>query len=328
MGPAQAVPLRLDTGLIDTRSRPCINGNVEAVTYTADGQSILIAGAFTTVNGQPAAADREAQPRRHARHQLQGERRRDGQGLRPGRRPADPRRRVRQDQQHRRCAAWPRSTPRPARSTTTFNLADQRVARRLRAVRPGARRLRRRQVARHRRQLQEGRDADAPPGRGHRPAGRQPEGRAVVDGPLRAPVRVGLQRHLHPRHRHLAGQQVLRRQHDRRLLRLQPHVRHHRAVGAAADQDRRRPGADVGQPHRWRHLLGGGDHRVRRLRRRPHAVVEQPPPLAGRRQRRPRSLCRVPGSRRSTPTRASRCRGTRAATAVAASRRCTPPTTT
>ena len=43
-----------DTGLIDQSFDPLINGNVEAVTYTADGQSILVAGAFTTIDGQPA----------------------------------------------------------------------------------------------------------------------------------------------------------------------------------------------------------------------------------------------------------------------------------
>ena len=42
------------TGLIDQSFNPVIDGNVEAVTYTADGQSILIAGAFTTVDGQKA----------------------------------------------------------------------------------------------------------------------------------------------------------------------------------------------------------------------------------------------------------------------------------
>ena len=42
------------TGLIDETFTPEINGDVEAVTYSADGQSILIAGNFTTVNGQPA----------------------------------------------------------------------------------------------------------------------------------------------------------------------------------------------------------------------------------------------------------------------------------
>ncbi len=51
----QARLFRFDsgTGLIDTSFDPVINGAVEAVTYTADGQSILIAGAFTSVNGQP-----------------------------------------------------------------------------------------------------------------------------------------------------------------------------------------------------------------------------------------------------------------------------------
>src|SRR5688500_8863696 len=43
-----------DTGQIDQSFNPVINGNVEAVTYTDDGQSILIGGAFTTVDGQPA----------------------------------------------------------------------------------------------------------------------------------------------------------------------------------------------------------------------------------------------------------------------------------
>ncbi len=43
------------TGQIDQAFRPVINGDVEAVTYTADGTSILIAGDFTTVNGQKAA---------------------------------------------------------------------------------------------------------------------------------------------------------------------------------------------------------------------------------------------------------------------------------
>lgn len=42
------------TGQIDASFAPAINGDVEAVTYTADGQRILIAGDFTTVNGQPA----------------------------------------------------------------------------------------------------------------------------------------------------------------------------------------------------------------------------------------------------------------------------------
>ncbi|PWN04614.1 hypothetical protein DJ010_03020 [Nocardioides silvaticus] len=41
------------TGLIDESFRPRINGDVEAVTYTADGTSILIAGSFTKVNGRP-----------------------------------------------------------------------------------------------------------------------------------------------------------------------------------------------------------------------------------------------------------------------------------
>jgi len=53
----QARLFRFDsgTGLIDTSFDPVINGAVEAVTYTADGQSILIAGAFTSVNGQPVS---------------------------------------------------------------------------------------------------------------------------------------------------------------------------------------------------------------------------------------------------------------------------------
>ncbi len=38
--------------------------------------------------------------------------------------------------------------------------------------------------------------------------------------------------------------------------------------------------ADLGQPHRRRHVLGGRDHRVCGLRRRPHAVGEQPAALA------------------------------------------------
>jgi hypothetical protein len=42
------------TGEIDTSFAPVLNGNVEAVTYAADEQSLIIAGAFTTVNGQPA----------------------------------------------------------------------------------------------------------------------------------------------------------------------------------------------------------------------------------------------------------------------------------
>ena len=43
-----------NTGAIDTSFAPVLNGDVEAATYTADGQSILIAGDFTTVNGQKA----------------------------------------------------------------------------------------------------------------------------------------------------------------------------------------------------------------------------------------------------------------------------------
>lgn len=43
-----------DTGQVDQSFNPVINGNVEAVTYTDDGQSILVAGAFTTIDGQPA----------------------------------------------------------------------------------------------------------------------------------------------------------------------------------------------------------------------------------------------------------------------------------
>ncbi len=43
-----------DTGEIDATFTPVINGNVEAVTYTEDKQSLIIAGAFTTINGQPA----------------------------------------------------------------------------------------------------------------------------------------------------------------------------------------------------------------------------------------------------------------------------------
>ncbi len=43
-----------NTGAIDMSFDPDINGDVEAATYTADGQSILIAGDFTTVNGQKA----------------------------------------------------------------------------------------------------------------------------------------------------------------------------------------------------------------------------------------------------------------------------------
>ncbi len=52
----QAKLFRFDsaTGLIDTSFNPVLDGNVEAVTYTADGQGILIAGAFTTVDGQKA----------------------------------------------------------------------------------------------------------------------------------------------------------------------------------------------------------------------------------------------------------------------------------
>lgn len=42
------------TGLIDESFTPTVNGDVEAVTYSADGQSILIAGSFTKVNGRPA----------------------------------------------------------------------------------------------------------------------------------------------------------------------------------------------------------------------------------------------------------------------------------
>ncbi len=44
-----------DTGAIDSSFTPVINGNVEAVTYTADKTQLLIAGAFTAVNGQPAS---------------------------------------------------------------------------------------------------------------------------------------------------------------------------------------------------------------------------------------------------------------------------------
>ncbi len=53
---AQSRLFRFDstTGQIDQSFRPAIDGDVEAVTYTADGTSILIAGDFTTVNGQPA----------------------------------------------------------------------------------------------------------------------------------------------------------------------------------------------------------------------------------------------------------------------------------
>ena len=83
--------------------------------------------------------------------------------------------------------------------------------------------------------------------------------------------------------------------------------------------DRWRPAADVGQPHRRRHLLGGGDHRVRRLRRRPHAVVEQPASFSGRRQRRARigrsrrhrgtgPLLRRPAVVESRPRPRPRCR--------------------
>ncbi len=43
-----------NTGAIDSSFTPDINGPVEAATYTADGQSILIAGDFTQVNGQKA----------------------------------------------------------------------------------------------------------------------------------------------------------------------------------------------------------------------------------------------------------------------------------
>ncbi|MDZ5621526.1 hypothetical protein SFC88_11835 [Nocardioides sp. HM23] len=43
-----------DTGLIDESFRPRINGDVEAVTYTADRSAILIAGDFTRVNGKKA----------------------------------------------------------------------------------------------------------------------------------------------------------------------------------------------------------------------------------------------------------------------------------
>ncbi|PWN04610.1 hypothetical protein DJ010_03000 [Nocardioides silvaticus] len=43
-----------NTGAIDTSFTPDINGDVEAATYTPDGKSILIAGNFTTVNGQKA----------------------------------------------------------------------------------------------------------------------------------------------------------------------------------------------------------------------------------------------------------------------------------
>ncbi len=43
-----------DTGQIDESFTPKINGDVEAVTYTGDGSSILIAGDFTVVNGRPA----------------------------------------------------------------------------------------------------------------------------------------------------------------------------------------------------------------------------------------------------------------------------------
>jgi hypothetical protein len=42
------------TGAIDYSFTPAIDGDVEAVTYTADGRSLLIAGSFTTVNGQRA----------------------------------------------------------------------------------------------------------------------------------------------------------------------------------------------------------------------------------------------------------------------------------
>ncbi len=43
-----------DTGAIDMSFAPVLNGDVEAVTYTADRQALLIAGNFTEVNGQPA----------------------------------------------------------------------------------------------------------------------------------------------------------------------------------------------------------------------------------------------------------------------------------
>ena len=41
----------VSTGLIDNTFRPTLNGAVEGIRYSPDGQSLFVAGAFTTVNG-------------------------------------------------------------------------------------------------------------------------------------------------------------------------------------------------------------------------------------------------------------------------------------
>ena len=160
---------------------------------------------------------------------------------------------------------------------TTFNLPISRVARPVRAVRPGARRLRRRQVAGDRRQLQAGsatpsatrwRSSTWPaPARRSRP-GRPTATRASARRSYNDTYIRGID--ISPDSTYFVvnttgaffGYDTLC---DTTV-----------ALGAAAGQDRRRPPADLGQPHRRRHLLGGRDHRVGRLRRRPHALVQQP----------------------------------------------------
>ncbi len=145
-----------DTGLIDESFTPDVNGDVEAVTYTGNGESILIAGDFTTVNGKPAE--------RIAKLHLDGSldtsfhasaaRRVKDFALVGGRLIVGGEFGKINGKAVRGLAAI---KPGTGALDNDVQASDRGVARPVRAVRPGAGRLRRRQVAGDRRQLPAGR---------------------------------------------------------------------------------------------------------------------------------------------------------------------------
>ena len=138
------------------------------------------------------------------------------------------------------------------------------------------RRQRRRQPPRRRGQLRHGRRPAAGADRDARHQRSECDGRVVDD----QPVRPGAQqlrrrvRHVHARRRLRPRRQLVRRQHHRRVRRrcVERHpVRHDHALGDVVVGQR----PHVGQLQRWGHALRRRDHRQRRLRRRPPALVQQ-----------------------------------------------------
>ncbi len=276
-----------DTGLIDQSFNPVINGNVEAVTYTEDGQGILVAGAFTTIDGQPA--------QRIAKLHLDG--------------------------------TLDNSFSASAGTTVKdfalvgdrlilggeFGKINNQTVRGLAAIDPdtGA------YDNSFNLPISESRDAFAPyvleldvsadgnwlvvGGNFKKVGGLTRYQLAVIDLSGASPKVAPWSTDLYERQCASVYNDTWIRGID-----ISPDSKWFvvNTTGAffgnntlcdtaarwelPADQDRRRPGADLGQPHRRRHALGRRGHRDRGLHRRPPAVVQQPQPVARRRQRRSR----------------------------------------